>query len=130
VPADVRAATGNGVAALGVWVTGRRSPLRRVLLAELATQCESGGEYQYLSHVYGRPWDSSALDHLLRRFRRAYRRSALKAVEYFRLSRRLESERAVDWRTRRHAGFSRRRAIALLFALAHSIGVRPSDGCK
>src|SRR5215470_2661229 len=58
VPADVRAATGNGVAALGVWVTGAALALFGAFCyAELATRMpRAGGEYQYLAHVYGRPW--------------------------------------------------------------------------
>src|SRR5215467_4051047 len=58
VPADVRAATGNGVAALGVWVTGAALALFGAFCyAELATRMpKAGGEYQYLANVYGRPW--------------------------------------------------------------------------
>src|SRR5512145_2117105 len=58
VPAFVRTATGNGVAALGVWITGAALALFGAFCyAELSTRMPmAGGEYQYLSHVYGRPW--------------------------------------------------------------------------
>ena len=58
VPAFVRTATGNGVASLGVWITGATLALFGAFCyAELATRMpRAGGEYQYLSNVYGRPW--------------------------------------------------------------------------
>src|SRR5262245_62391589 len=57
VPAFVRTATGNGVAALGVWITGAALALFGAFCyAELATRMpRAGGEYQYLANVYGRP---------------------------------------------------------------------------
>jgi APA family basic amino acid/polyamine antiporter len=58
VPAFVRAATGNGIAALGVWIAGAGLALSGALCyAELATRMpEAGGEYHYLTRVYGRLW--------------------------------------------------------------------------
>jgi len=58
VPAFVRTTTGNGLAALGVWVVGAGLALSGALCyAELATRMpEAGGEYQYLNRVYGRLW--------------------------------------------------------------------------
>lgn len=58
VPAFVKVATGNGVAALGVWVAGAGLALCGALCyAELATRMpEAGGEYHYLTRVYGPLW--------------------------------------------------------------------------
>jgi basic amino acid/polyamine antiporter, APA family len=58
VPAFVRTATGNGLAALGVWMAGALLALCGALCyAELATRMpHAGGEYQYLSRVYGPMW--------------------------------------------------------------------------
>jgi APA family basic amino acid/polyamine antiporter len=58
VPAFVRTTTGNGLAALGVWVVGAGLALSGALCyAELATRMpEAGGEYCYLNRVYGRLW--------------------------------------------------------------------------
>src|SRR5262245_28684210 len=58
VPSNVRAATGNPIAALGVWLTGAALALFGAFCyAELATRMpRAGGEYQYLLSVYGRPW--------------------------------------------------------------------------
>jgi APA family basic amino acid/polyamine antiporter len=56
VPAFVRMATGNGLSALAVWITGAGLALCGALCyAELATRMpEAGGEYHYLTRVYGR----------------------------------------------------------------------------
>ena len=58
VPAFVRAATGNGLAALGVWAVGAGLALSGALCyAELATRMpQAGGEYFYLTRIYGRLW--------------------------------------------------------------------------
>jgi APA family basic amino acid/polyamine antiporter len=58
VPAFVRTATGNGLAALGVWLMGALLALCGALCyAELATRMpHAGGEYQYLSRAYGPMW--------------------------------------------------------------------------
>lgn len=58
VPAFVRTATGNGWATLGVWLLGAVLALSGALCyAELATRMpEAGGEYHYLSRLYGRLW--------------------------------------------------------------------------
>ena len=58
VPAFVKVATGSGVAALGVWVAGAGLALCGALCyAELATRMpEAGGEYHYLTRVYGPLW--------------------------------------------------------------------------
>jgi APA family basic amino acid/polyamine antiporter len=58
VPAIVRAATVNGLEALGVWLAGALLALCGALCyAELATRMpHAGGEYQYLSRVFGPMW--------------------------------------------------------------------------
>lgn len=58
IPAFVRGATGNGLAALGVWMAGAVLALCGALCyAELATRMpEAGGEYHYLTRIYGRLW--------------------------------------------------------------------------
>ncbi|MBL8190199.1 MAG: amino acid permease [Acidobacteria bacterium] len=58
VPAFVRTATGSGLATLGVWALGGLIAMSGALCyAELATRMpDAGGEYQYLSHIYGKLW--------------------------------------------------------------------------
>ena len=58
VPAFVRTATGNGLAALAVWIVGAAYALSGALCyAELATRLpEAGGEYVYLTRIFGRLW--------------------------------------------------------------------------
>ena len=130
VPAYVRAATGNGVAALGVWIMGAALALFGAFCyAELATRMpRAGGEYQYLSNVYGRPWGFiGGWITFFAGFAAPTAASTLAAVDYF-------SPLAPGWNPEAQliSGFSitEREAVAallpLLLALAHSIGVRPS----
>ncbi|MFN0121765.1 MAG: APC family permease [Blastocatellia bacterium] len=58
VPAFVRATTGSGLGTFAVWITGALVALCGALCyAELATRMpEAGGEYQYLTRVYGPMW--------------------------------------------------------------------------
>ena len=58
VPAIVRSATGSGTASLSVWLVGALLALSGAFcIAELATRMpHAGGEYQYLTRVYGRLW--------------------------------------------------------------------------
>src|SRR5215468_244128 len=130
VPADVRAATGNGVASLGVWVTGAALALFGAFCyAELATRMpKAGGEYQYLLNVYGRPWGFiGGWITFFAGFAAPTAASTLKAVEYF-------SHLAPGWDPNAPLigglGVTQGSAVAallpLLLALAHSIGVRPS----
>jgi basic amino acid/polyamine antiporter, APA family len=130
VPADVRAATGNGVAALGVWVTGAALALFGAFCyAELATRIpRAGGEYQYLSHVYGRPWGFiGGWITFFAGFAAPTAASALMAVRYFSP---LAPGLNLDAPLITGLGLARGSVVAallpLLFALAHSIGVRPS----
>ncbi|MBO0725580.1 MAG: amino acid permease [Blastocatellia bacterium] len=130
VPAEVKAATGNGVAALGVWVTGAALALFGAFCyAELATRMpRAGGEYQYLLNIYGRPWGFiGGWITLFAGFAAPTAVSTLKAVEYF-------SPLAPGWKLGAPLitglGLTRGSIVAallpLLLALAHSVGVRPS----
>ncbi len=58
VPAFVRSATGNGMAALAVWAVGGGLALCGAFCyAELATRMpEAGGEYHFVTRTYGRLW--------------------------------------------------------------------------
>lgn len=130
VPAFVRTATGNGVAALGVWITGAILALFGAFCyAELSTRMpRAGGEYQYLSHVYGRQWGFvGGWITFFAGFAAPTAASSLAAVAYF-------SQLTPGWNPEAPliAGFgiTQGSAIAatlpLLLAFAHSIGVRPS----
>jgi basic amino acid/polyamine antiporter, APA family len=130
VPADVRAATGSGVASLGVWITGAALALFGAFCyAELATRMpKAGGEYQYLLNVYGRPWGFiGGWITFFAGFAAPTAASAIKVVEYF-------SHLAPGWDPNAPLivglGLTQGSAVAallpLLLALAHSIGVRPS----
>jgi APA family basic amino acid/polyamine antiporter len=130
VPAFVRAATGNGVAALGVWVTGAMLALFGAFCyAELGTRMpKAGGEYQYLAIVFGRPWGFvGGWITFFAGFAAPTAASSLAAVAYF-------SQLTQGWdpQTPLIAGLSITQGTAvaallpLLLALPHSIGVRPS----
>jgi len=130
VPAFVRAATGNGVAALGVWATGAVLALFGAFCyAELATRMpKAGGEYQYLSNVYGRPWGFvGGWITFFAGFAAPTAASSLAAVAYF-------SQLTPGWNPNTpligELGVTQGSAIAALLpwllAFAHSIGVRPS----
>jgi basic amino acid/polyamine antiporter, APA family len=130
VPAEVRTATGSGVAALGVWVTGAALALLGAFCyAELATRMpRAGGEYQYLSNVYGRPWGFiGGWITFFAGFAAPIAASTIKAVNYF-------STLAPGWNLDAPLvgglGVTRGSVLAallpLLFAFAHSVGVKPS----
>src|SRR5262245_10897903 len=133
VPAFVRAATGNGVAALGVWITGATLALFGAFCyAELGTRMpKAGGEYQYLANVFGRPWGFvGGWITFFAGFAAPTAASSLAVVAYF-------SQLTPGWNPDTPLialpfGFilTQGAAIAallpLLLALPHSIGVRPS----
>ncbi len=130
VPAFVRAATGNGVAALGVWVTGAVLALCGAFCyAELSTRMpKAGGEYQYLANIYGRQWGFvGGWITFFAGFAAPTAASCLAAVAYF-------SQLAPGWNANAPLidglGITQGSAVAallpLLLAFAHSIGVRPS----
>src|SRR5215470_19537302 len=130
VPALVRAATGNGVAALGIWITGAALALFGAFCyAELATRIpRAGGEYQYLANVYGRPWGFvGGWITFFAGFAAPTAASTLAVVAYF-------SQLTPGWNPDTPLisglGVTQGAAIAallpLLLAFAHSIGVKPS----
>ncbi|HEV2664795.1 MAG TPA: amino acid permease [Blastocatellia bacterium] len=130
VPAEVRFAAGNGVAALGVWITGAALALFGAFCyAELATRMpKAGGEYQYLLNVYGRPWGFiGGWITFFAGFAAPTAASAIKAVEYF-------SRLAPGWNPDAllisgidiTQGEAAAALLPLLLALPHSIGVKPS----
>lgn len=130
VPAFVRTATGNGVASLGVWITGAALALFGAFCyAELATRMpKAGGEYQYLSNVYGRPWGFiGGWITFFAGFAAPMAASTLAAVAYFK-------ELTPGWNPDTPLisglGVTQGSAIAallpLLLAFAHSTGVKPS----
>lgn len=128
-PASVRTATGNGLAALGVWMLGGLVALSGALCyAELATRMpEAGGEYQYLSHIYGRLWGFvSGWISFLVGFSAAIAVSALMAANY--------AAQVFGWDAKAPLiaglGVTRGAAVGALLiaalALFHARGVRPS----
>ena len=130
VPAYVRIATGSGVAALGVWIVGAVLALSGALCyAELATRMpHAGGEYQYLSQVFGKMsgfvcgWIT-----FFAGFAAPIAASSLGAVAYF-------SPLIPGWNpdTPIITGWSISQgsviaaSLAIIMAIVHSIGVRPS----
>ncbi len=130
VPAFVRTATGNGVVALGVWITGAMLALFGAFCyAELSTRIpKAGGEYQYLAHVYGRSWGFvGGWITFFAGFAAPAAASSLAAVEYF-------SKLTPGWDPNAPLidgfGLAQGSAIAatipLALAFIHSLGVRPS----
>ena len=130
VPAEVRAVAGNGVASLGVWMTGAALALFGAFCyAELATRMpKAGGEYQYLLNVYGRPWGFiGGWITFFAGFAAPTAASTIKAVEYFS---QLTPGWNIDAPLASGLDITQGSAVAallpLLLALPHSIGVRPS----
>lgn len=130
VPAFVREATGNGLASLGVWAAGAFLALCGALCyAELATRMpEAGGEYYYLSRIYGRLWGFlSGWISFFVGFSAAIAAAALGAVAY-------AATLFPQWDSTRPlidgVGVTQGGALAALLIIAlsviHSSGVRPS----
>jgi APA family basic amino acid/polyamine antiporter len=130
VPAFVRTATGNGIASLGVWLVGAFLALCGAFCyAELATRMpKAGGEYQYLTNVYGRMWGFvSGWITFFAGFAAPTAASALGAVEYAKVL-------FKDWNPNAPVieglditqGAAIAAATALAMAIVHSLGVRPS----
>ena len=130
IPAFVREATGNGLAALGVWVAGAFLALCGALCyAELATRMpEAGGEYYYLSRIYGRLWGFlSGWISFFVGFSAAIAAASLGAVAY-------AATLFPQWNSSQvlvpGLGITQGSAAAALLILAlssfHSSGVRPS----
>lgn len=129
VPAFVRTATGSGLATLGIWALGGLIALSGALCyAELATRMpDAGGEYQYLSHIYGKLWGFvSGWISFLVGFSAAIAASALAAASY--------AAQVFNWDAQaplfNGIGISQGSAAAavLIAALAyfHSTGIRHS----
>ncbi len=130
VPAFVRAATGSGIAALGVWIIGAMLALFGAFCyAELSTRMpKAGGEYQYLANIYGRPWGFvGGWLTFFAGFAAPAAASSLAAVAYF-------SQLAPNWNPTAPLidglgvtqGSAVAAAIPLALAFVHSLGVRPS----
>ncbi|HEX5080509.1 MAG TPA: amino acid permease [Blastocatellia bacterium] len=130
VPADVRAATGNPIAALGVWVTGAALALFGAFCyAELSTRMpKAGGEYQYLANIYGRPWGFiGGWITLFAGFAAPIAASAIMAVKYFApLTQGWDPDAPLIGWLGVTQGSLISALLPLLFALPHSIGVKPS----
>ncbi|MFN7999918.1 MAG: amino acid permease [Acidobacteriota bacterium] len=129
VPAFVRTATGNGLATLGVWALGGLIALSGALCyAELATRMpDAGGEYQYLSHIYGKLWGFvSGWISFLVGFSAAIAASSLAAASY--------AAEVFHWDARAlvlpGVGITKGSVAAALFIAAlayfHSTGIRHS----
>ncbi len=128
VPAFVRASTGSGLTALLVWALGGGLALCGALCyAELSTRMpEAGGEYQYLSRIFGPMWGFiSGWISFLAGFSAAIAAAALGATAY--------AASLFGWEIDQPIvpalGITRGSVIAagliLLLALFHSLGVRP-----
>ncbi|MBX3280434.1 MAG: APC family permease [Acidobacteria bacterium] len=130
VPAVVRASTGNGLAALGVWAAGAALALCGALCyAELATRMpQAGGEYYYLTRTYGRLWGFlSGWISFFVGFSAAIGAAALGAVVY-------ADELLTGWDARQPLieglgitqGAAAAAGLIILLSLFHASGVRPS----
>ncbi len=130
VPALVRSATGNGLSALGVWLVGALLALCGAFCyAELATRMpRAGGEYQYLTNVYGRMWGFvSGWLSFFAGFAAPTAASALGAVAY-------AAKLFPGWNPNAPVldglditqGSAIAAAVCLAMAVVHSLGVRPS----
>jgi APA family basic amino acid/polyamine antiporter len=130
VPAFVRTATGNGLAALGVWLVGAGLALCGALCyAELATRMpEAGGEYHYLTRIYGRLWGFlSGWISFIVGFSAAIAAASLGAVAY-------SAAVVPAWDPTQpliegwgiSQGAASAAALVAALALFHSSGVRPS----
>lgn len=129
VPAFVRTTTGSGLATLGVWVLGGLVAMSGAFCyAELATRMpDAGGEYQYLSHIYGKLWGFvSGWISFLVGFSAAIAAAALGAANY--------AAEVFGWDAKAPVipglGITQGAAAGALLiaalALFHSSGVRPS----
>ncbi len=130
VPAVVRSATGSGIASLSVWLVGALLALCGAFCyAELATRMpKAGGEYQYLTNVYGRLWGFvSGWLSFFAGFAAPTAASALGAVAY-------AAKLFPAWNPNAPVlagldvtqGSAIAAAVALVMAGVHSLGVRPS----
>ena len=128
VPAFVRGATGNGLTALLVWALGGGLALCGAFCyAELSTRMpEAGGEYQYLSRVFGPMWGFiSGWISFLAGFSAAIAAAALGATAYaaslfgWKIEHQLIAPLGITVGSAMAAG------LILLLALFHCLGLRP-----
>ena len=128
VPAFARGATSSGLGMLGIWMVGAALAVCGALCyAELATRMpRAGGEYQYLSRVYGPMWGFvSGWITFFVGFAAPTAASALAAVAY-------AAAIFPNWNANAplFAGITQGALVAALLPLAfafwHSLGVRPS----
>ena len=129
VPAFVRASTGSGWAALGIWALGGGLALCGALCyAELSTRMpEAGGEYHYLTRLFGSVWGFvSGWISFFVGFSAAIAASSLAATAY--------ASSLFGWDGKRPLvealGISQSAGLAALLIVAlaafHTFGVRPS----
>lgn len=130
VPAFVRSATGSGGRAIGVWLVGAVLALAGAFCyAELATRFpEAGGEYQYLTRVYGRLWGFvSGWLSFFAGFAAPTAASSIGAVAYFKiLFPGWNAEAPVFSGIGITQGSLAAACIVLLMAGVHSLGIYPS----
>jgi APA family basic amino acid/polyamine antiporter len=130
VPAFVRTATGHGLAALGVWLAGAGLALSGALCyAELATRMpEAGGEYYYLTRVYGRLWGFlSGWISFFVGFSAAIAAASLGAIAYAGAALPGWNPQALlipEWGITQ--GGAAAAALVIALAIFHATGVRPS----
>lgn len=130
VPAVVRTATGSGIAALSVWIAGAILALSGAFCyAELATRMpKAGGEYQYLTNVFGRMWGFvSGWISFFAGFAAPTAASALGAVAYSKVlfpGWNPNTPLIAGWDITQGSGIAA--VVTLVMAIVHSLGVRPS----
>ncbi|MBS1809691.1 MAG: amino acid permease [Acidobacteria bacterium] len=130
VPAFVRSATGSSLAALSVWIVGASLALAGAFCyAELATRMpRAGGEYQYLTNVYGRMWGFvSGWISFFAGFAAPTAASALGVVAYSAVLFPGWDPNAplmAGWDITQGSAIAA--AITLVMAIVHCLGVRPS----
>ncbi len=133
VPAFVRTATGSGLATLGVWALGGLIALSGALCyAELATRMpDAGGEYQYLSHIYGKLWGFvSGWISFFVGFSAAIAASALAAASYAAQVFGWNAQAPLLGGTRITLGSVAAAVLIAALAYFHSTGIRHSGGLQ
>ncbi|MCI0338296.1 MAG: amino acid permease [Acidobacteria bacterium] len=129
VPAFVRSATGNGLAALAVWAVGGGLSLCGALCyAELATRMpEAGGEYYYVTRTYGRLWGFlSGWISFFVGFSAPLAIASLGAAAYSFTLLGLDPGAPLIGQLGISQGAASAAILVLVLALFHSLGVRPS----
>ena len=133
VPAEVRAAAGNGVAALGVWITGAALALFGAFCyAEWPRECRrraaSTSTYRMFTGARGHLSVDGSPSSPVSPRRWPPRRSTRSNI--FRLSRRAGTRRAVDQRDRVTQGEAVAALLPLLLAFPIQSASSPAARCK